>query len=152
MHREPDVLNRPTGMNIQEVPFNRYLGIQPSIRDGYILEMGCEKKLSNHLGTLHAGALFSLAEAASGAFLLQQFNNTALEIVPVVRKADIKYSRPVESIVYAKADFAEQSVDGVYTILKERRKAVVEVKVVLYNKANERTAVSSIYWFLALVQ
>jgi acyl-coenzyme A thioesterase PaaI-like protein len=33
--------------------------------DGYILEMGYDKKLSNHQRTLHAGALFTLAEAAS---------------------------------------------------------------------------------------
>lgn len=139
-------------MNIQEVPFNRYLGIQPSARDGYILEMGYDKKLSNHLGTLHAGALFTLAEAASGEFLLEQFQNTELNIVPVVRKGEIKYSRPAESIVYASADFPEQSADAVYTALKERGKAVVQVKVELYNEAHERTVVATIHWFLALVQ
>ena len=152
MYYEPDVLKRPTDMKTQEVPFNRYLGIQPSAEEGYILELANSDKISNHLGTMHAGALFSLAEAASGAFLLQQFHNTTLEILPVVRKADIKYSRPVESIVYATADFTEQSVDAVYTALKERRKAVVEVKVVLYNEAHERTAASTVHWFLALVQ
>ena len=139
-------------MDIQEVPFNRSLGIKPSARDGYILEMGYDKKLSNHLGTLHAGALFTLAEAASGAFLLEQFQNTDLDIVPVVRKGENKYSRPAESTVYASADYAEQSADAVYSALKERGKAVVEVKVELYNEAHERTVVASIHWFLTLVQ
>jgi len=139
-------------MNVQDVPFNRYLGIQPTVKEGYILEMEYDKKLINHLGTLHAGALFSLAEAASGAFLLKQFYNTELEILPVVRKVEIKYSRPVESIVYASADFTEQSVDAVYTALKERRKAFIELKVELYDEAHERTAVSNVHWYLALVQ
>jgi len=139
-------------MNIQEVPFNRYLGIQPSARKEYILQMGYDKKVSNHLGTFHAGALFTLAEAASGEFLLRQFPRTDLEIIPVVRKVEIKYSRSVESTVYASADFAERSADAVYTELKERRKAMAEVKVMLYNEAHERTAVSKVVWFLALVQ
>lgn len=138
-------------MDIQEVPFNRYLGIQPSSKDGYILEMRYDTKLSNHLGTLHAGALFTLAEAASGAFLLRQFHHIELNIVPVVRKGEVKYSRPADSTVYASVDFAEQSADAVYTALKERGKAVVEVKVELYNEAHERTVVASIHWFLALV-
>jgi acyl-coenzyme A thioesterase PaaI-like protein len=152
LNLESDELKRTIEMDIQEVPFNRSLGIQPSSKDGYILEMGYDKKLSNHLGTLHAGALFTLAEAASGEFLLRQFLHTALEIIPVVRKVEIKYSRPVESTVYARADFAERSADAVLRALKEKRKAMAEVKVMLYNEAHERTAVSKVVWFLALVQ
>ena len=106
----------------------------------------------NHLGTLHAGALFSLAEATSGEFLLRQFHHSELEIIPVVRKGDIKYSRPAESTVYSTADFTENSVDEIYAGLKERGKVLIEVRVELYNDTDERIAVSSIQWFLALVQ
>jgi len=139
-------------MNIQEVPFNRFLGIQPSAKDGYILELANNDHLANHLGTLHAGALFSLAEATSGEFLLRQFHSSELDVIPVVRKVDIKYSKPVESVVYSTADFVENSANEVYTGLKERGKVIIEVKVVLYNEKNERTAVSNIHWFLTLAQ
>jgi len=138
-------------MKIREVPFNRFLGIKPSAREGYILELANTHNLLNHLGTLHAGALFSLAEATSGEFLLRQFHNSDLDIIPVVRKADIKYSRPAESAVYSTADFAENSVDEVYAGLKERGKVIIEVKVELYNDIDERIAASTVHWFLALV-
>lgn len=139
-------------MKIQEVPFNEFLGIRQSAKEGYILELANNDNLLNHLGTLHAGALFSLAEATSGEFLLRQFQNTELDVIPVVRKVDIKYSRPAESVVYSTADFAENSVDKVYAGLIERGKVVIEVHVELYNETNERTAVSNIQWFLTLAQ
>lgn len=139
-------------MNIQEVPFNRFLGIQPSARTGYILELADHESLMNHLGTLHAGALFSLAEATSGEFLLRQFHNSELDIIPVVRKADIKYSRLAESVVYSTADFVDNSVDEVYAGLKEKGKVIIQVNVGLYNEANEKIAASTVHWFLALAQ
>ena len=139
-------------MKIEEVPFNRFLGIQSSAREGYMLELADNDKLLNHLGTLHAGALFSLAEATSGEFLLRQFQSTELDVIPVVRKADIKYSRPAESVVYSTADFAENSVDEVYAGLRERGKVIIEVKVKMYNESNERIASSTIHWFLALAK
>jgi acyl-coenzyme A thioesterase PaaI-like protein len=139
-------------MNIQEVPFNRFLGIQETAREGYILELTNNADLSNHLGTIHAGALFSLAEATSGEFLLRQFHDSVLDIRPVVRKVDIKYSRPSESAVYSTADFAEHSLDEVYAGLKERGKVLATVKVELYNETHDRIALSNIHWFLALVR
>lgn len=137
-------------MNIQEIPFNRLLGIQPSVKDGYILELVNHDHLSNHLGTFHAGALFSLAEATSGEFLLRKFQSSGMNIIPVVRKADIKYSRPVKKIVYATADIAENSMEEVYAGLQERGKVFIRIKVDLFDETNERIAVSNIHWFLAL--
>ena len=139
-------------MNIHEIPYNGFLGIQASAKEGYILELANKDNLSNHLGTMHAGALFSLAEATSGEFLLRQFHNSEMDIIPVVRKVDIKYSRPAESVVYSTADFVENSPDEVDAELRERGKVIVNVKVELYNEKHERTAVSNIHWFLALVQ
>ena len=139
-------------MKTEEVPFNRFLGIRPSARTGYILELADKDYLLNHLGTLHAGALFSLAEATSGEFLLRQFHHSELDVIPVVRKAEIKYSRSAESPVYSTADFTENSVDEIHAGLKERGKVLVEVRVELYDETNERIAVSGIQWFLALAQ
>lgn len=139
-------------MNIHEVPFNGFLGIQESAEEGYILELAIKDNISNHLGTMHAGALFSLAEATSGEFLLRQFHNSELAIIPVVRKVDIKYSRPAESVVYSTADFVGNSTDEVYAGLREKGKVIVNVKVELYNETHERTAVSNIHWFLALAE
>lgn len=138
-------------MKIEEVPFNGYLGIRVSAREGYILELANNDNLLNHLGTLHAGALFSLAEATSGEFLLRAFHNSELDIIPLVRKADIKYSRPAEPAVYSTADFVDDSAEKIYAGLIEKGKVIIQVKVGLYNDTGERIAVSTIDWFLALV-
>ena len=135
-------------MRIEEVPFNGFLGIQQSVKEGYILELANNDNLSNHLGTLHAGALFSLAEATSGEFLLRQFQSSELDILPVVRRVDIKYSRPAESVVYSTAEFVDYSAEEMYAELIKRGKVIIKAKVELYNETNERIAVSTIHWFL----
>ncbi|MGW8316225.1 MAG: PaaI family thioesterase [Bacteroidales bacterium] len=139
-------------MNIQEVPFNEFLGILPTVKEGFILELTNNDHLSNHLGTLHAGALFSLAEATSGEFLLRKFQSCELNLIPVVRKVDIKYSKPGETVVYSTADFSECSMEEGYAELKEKGRVMIKVKVSLYNESKERIAVSNIHWFLALAQ
>ena len=52
-------------MNILDLPFNQHVGLTLARHDGQ--EVVClepEIQHRNHLGTVHAGALFSLAEAA----------------------------------------------------------------------------------------
>ena len=57
-------------MDIMEIEFNKFLGLQKSTKPDYIFQLEKRKELTNHLGTFHAGVLFSLAEAASGQFLI----------------------------------------------------------------------------------
>jgi len=60
----------------------------------------------NHLNTVHASALFALAEASSGYFLLNEFSELT-DIIPVVRKVETKYKKPATCIVFSKAKFQE---------------------------------------------
>jgi cystathionine beta-lyase family protein involved in aluminum resistance len=75
-------------------------------------------------------------------------HGSELDVISLVRKVDIKYSRPAESAVYSTADFVENSVDKVYAGLLESEKVIVQVKVKLYNEKNDRIVVSNFHWFL----
>jgi len=56
-------------MNVAAIPFNRFLGLRA---DGVSLTLPADPNYQNHLGTVHAGAQFALAEAASGQWLLNR--------------------------------------------------------------------------------
>jgi acyl-coenzyme A thioesterase PaaI-like protein len=49
------------------------------------------EQLSNHLGSVHAGAIFTLGETASGAAMIGAFAQMATMIRPVATSAKISY-------------------------------------------------------------
>jgi acyl-coenzyme A thioesterase PaaI-like protein len=56
-------------IDITKVPFNQLLGISLSNQDtDFLLQLDNRKEYTNHLDTVHAAALFALAEG-SGAQL-----------------------------------------------------------------------------------
>jgi len=54
--------------------------------------------------------LFALAEASSGEFLLNQFKDYRLDIIPVVRKVEVKYSKPANGTVFSKACIIDSDI------------------------------------------
>lgn len=80
-------------MDVTKLPFNEFIGLKLSDEPNYLLMLDDRAEYLNHLNTVHAGALFTLAEATSGHYLLGQFNELP-DIVPVVRKVEIKYRKP----------------------------------------------------------
>jgi acyl-coenzyme A thioesterase PaaI-like protein len=75
-------------MHVSAIPFNRFLGLRAGET---ALTLPAEPKYHNHLGTVHAGAQFALAEAASGQWLLDRFGEAAADYVAVVRRPDVKF-------------------------------------------------------------
>jgi uncharacterized protein (TIGR00369 family) len=91
------------------VPFAAYVGVE-------VLEVDAGRgrcrltqvpHLGNHVGTLHAGALFTLAEAASGAAIVGLLGDRMAEVTPVARSAQIRYLKPARDTVLASAATAE---------------------------------------------
>lgn len=86
--------------------------------------------LVNHLGTVHAGALFTLAETASGAAMAGAFAPMLFDIRPVVSGARIDYLRPATGALRAVAQLAVPGADLRRTLLDERRVSVdAEVEI-----------------------
>lgn len=138
-------------MNTMDIPLNKHAGLEkmPKSTD-YIYRMPPDEKLLNHLGTLHAGALFILAEATSGEFLLEEFKTVANKVVPVVRKAEIKFSKPAKDVVYSKAEYLNTDKNEVFIEMKNKKRAVVNVRVELYNESKERVFTSVFCWFIIM--
>ena len=55
-------------MNVLELPFNKYIGLEKVSNSDYLLMLNEKEAYLNHLSTVHVSALFALAEATSGFF------------------------------------------------------------------------------------
>ncbi len=77
----------------QAIPYNRYLGLEVTeVADGRgVVRLPERDDLHNHVGSQHAGALFSAGEAASGAAFVGAFAEHLGGITPLARSADIAY-------------------------------------------------------------
>ena len=93
-------------MNILSVPFHQFINIKRSENENYIFTIEERPEYLNHLGTIHACVQLSLAEATSGEFLLNQFIELASEVIPVVRKTEVKYRKPANGNLFSKATFS----------------------------------------------
>src|ERR1700754_5323996 len=79
----------------QVVPFVGYLGLRiESIAAGEATVVLPDKpELRNHVGSQHAGALFTAAETASGAAFVGAFAERMGDVTPLARSAEIAYEK-----------------------------------------------------------
>jgi acyl-coenzyme A thioesterase PaaI-like protein len=116
----------------QMVPFARHLSIDVvEVGPGHgLARLPDAPVLLNHVGTQHAGALYSVAETASGAAVLGAFLDEMGRFVPIVRSAEIRYVKPARGVVTARARMSE-AIDAVKTRLHAEGRADCDVVVEL---------------------
>ena len=134
-------------MDVTKLPFNHFIGLKISDKIGYLLMLDNRTEYRNHLDTVHASAQFALAEATSGHFLLNEFSELT-DIVPVVRKAEIKYKKPATGNIFSKAKFLETGKEEVLEALNQRGRAMLKVGVSLFDETEVQIMQSVFEWFV----
>jgi acyl-coenzyme A thioesterase PaaI-like protein len=97
-------------MDITQLPFNRLVGLQAEPDNSpFLVSLDGGPQHANHLGTLHACVLLTVAEVGSGVFLLRHLG-AADGYTPVVRRLEAKFRRPAIGRVVARAAVAPERV------------------------------------------
>jgi acyl-coenzyme A thioesterase PaaI-like protein len=93
----------------QAIPFNKHLGLEVvAVADGSgSVRLPDDPALLNHVGSQHAGGLFSAAEAASGAAFVGAFAERMGEITPLARSARIDYRKLAKGPIVATGTLSE---------------------------------------------
>ena len=88
------------------VPFNGTIGVDYVDVGGprAVLRMPDRPDLHNHVGGPHAGAMFTLGEAASGAVVMAVFGDLLGRATPLAASAEISYRRLAMGPVTATAE------------------------------------------------
>jgi uncharacterized protein (TIGR00369 family) len=68
-----------------------------------VLRLPDQPEYHNHIGGLHAGAMFTLAETATGAIVLGNFGAHLLRATPLAVDATIRYRKIATGPLYAEA-------------------------------------------------
>lgn len=95
-------------MHVTEIEIHKLMGMQlAAAGELHILELPESPLLLNHVGSIHAGVQFALAEACSGEFLLRHFGCGPTEVFAVLRTAKVKFRRPAHGDLRASARWEE---------------------------------------------
>ncbi|HEY4997110.1 MAG TPA: DUF4442 domain-containing protein [Solirubrobacteraceae bacterium] len=136
------------GMN-QAVPFNGYLDLETVTvaPDHGVVKLPDSANLHNHVGSQHAGALFTAGEAASGAAFIGAFIELMGEITPLAQSAEIAYRKIARGEITATARF-EQDRDKLIEELNAEGRVRFPIAVELTNPAGELVAEMTVSWYV----
>ncbi len=129
----------------QNVPYAKHTGIELLvIADGHgAAQLPDNPQTQNHMGSQHAGALFTLAEAAPGAASVSLFADKVATVRAAISQATITYKKSARGAIRAEgrlrrpgsellAEFeanglVEYGVDVTLTDSKDREVAAMQV-------------------------
>lgn len=114
----------------RSVPFARLLDIRVDAVDSQqaLTRLAVQPQLANHVGSVHAGALFTVCESASGAALAGALAELIMRTRFVVRDAHVEYLKPAQGEVLARARLADEGA-AVLEALRHDGRAEVAVDV-----------------------
>ncbi|MEV5606056.1 DUF4442 domain-containing protein [Streptomyces sp. NPDC052299] len=97
------------------VPMVRTLNLEflESTADRAVVRMPDQADYHNHIGGPHAGAMFTLAESASGAIVIAAFGDQLSRAVPLAVGAEIGYKKLAMGEVTATAVLGRPAADVV---------------------------------------
>lgn len=136
-------------MDITEIPFNRLVGMERAREPEGMLSLPGDIRYTNHLGTVHAGAMLALAEASSGEFLLREFGSLPFPVLPVVRRVEAKFRKPARGAIHSRVKVSPADRDTFVQTLGERGRALLEVHVDVHDEQGTHVLATTVEWFVA---
>ena len=124
-----------------KIPFSDTVGIVNGILKN-------DKKVQNHLGSIHAGAQFTFAEGASGRYLSSLFPEMQDNIIPLLRESTIKYKKQAWSRLVSEVVVDKEDLEKFHRQFKTKGRATVMAHVKLKDTEGDVTCEGSFKWFV----
>lgn len=136
------------GIN-RAVPFNAHVGLETvriAPEEGVVV-LPDAAELHNHVGSQHAGALFTAGEAASGAAFVGAFAEQMGEITPLAESAQIAYRKLARGPITATARFS-QDRGALLSELAAEGRARFSIEVELTDSQGTVVAEMTVHWYV----
>ena len=131
-------------MRVSDLPFNKHIGIED--HDG-VVSIGVTDFHMNHLGMVHATAIYGVAEAGSGRFIIDTFGEEFPDALAVARTGTIKYKSPAMEDILAEVTNWEPDPQQALDRLRQKGAAKIAVEVSVHSN-NEIVAIATFDWFI----
>ena len=127
---------------IENIEFVKHLGIK---QEGSSLILEAKKELLNHIGSIHAGAIYTLAESQSGLCLIDSFGK--FNAKALLRDSSIKYKAVANTKLFASYQIDISDKEKFLSQLEKRGKALIDIAVTIKDNNNKIVAQAKFSWF-----
>jgi len=126
----------------QMVPFVARAGVcVETMRRGYVKMVMPLQGNENHIGSIYAGALFTLGEVPGGALFFSTFD--AEKYVPVVKEMNIQFIRKAETDVSVVVQLSDPEIDRIEKEAEEIGRADFRLNSHILDNRGEVVAICS---------
>jgi len=133
------------------VPYIGHIGIEVTAMDvGEATALLPDRpELHNHVGSQHAGALFGVAETASGAAFVGAFAARMGDLTPLARSAQIAYLKVARGPIEAKAKLGIPAAEALAALDADGR-VDFSVEVEMTDAEGATVATATVDWNVRL--
>ena len=133
------------------IPYNVHLGLEVAeIAPGRgVVRLPDRPEIRNHVGSQHAGALFSAGEAASGGAFVGAFAERLGDVTPLAESAEISYRKLAQGVITATARL-DTPADELLPKLEDEGVVRFAVGVELTNANGDVVAEMTVRWHVRL--
>lgn len=132
------------------VPFATHVGVKLlEIGDGVAsAELAQRDAVSNHINSMHAGAMFTLGEAASGAAMAGALAPVILNMRPVAAVANIAFKKVAKGTLTAHARTARDWASLMQS-LSDEGKVAFDVHVDVQDAQGDTVVEMTVNWYVS---
>ena len=131
-------------MNITDLPFNQHIGLE---KDEAALKLKKRDTLLNHIGSMHAAAIYGLAESASGDYIISRVLPLFPDALVLVREGTIRYKRPAEDDCLAEVSVGEDAFQDCIRALERDKRASISIPVSIESGGRQVALATFDWWF-----
>ena len=129
------------------IPFNVHIGLEVvEVAPGRgVVRLPDRPDIRNHVGSQHAGALFSAGEAASGAAFVGAFAERLGDITPLAESGEIAYRKLAQGVITATGRLDTPAAE-LLSALDDEGVARFAIGVELTNATGDVVAEMTVRW------
>lgn len=118
-------------------PFNSHLHctLEQWSKNKSRIRVKLHRSVKNHLGGVHAGALFTLGETCAGLLILKNFNPQKFRLI--LKDASIVYLKQAREHVYGMCEFTNDKIEQARSDHASGQPALIEAVTLIKNINDE---------------
>ncbi|WP_332821305.1 PaaI family thioesterase [Pseudomonas sp.] len=125
----------------EQIAFVKRSGLKAEVLEpGYVRLCMPLAGNQNHIGSMYAGALFTLAEIPGGALFLNSFDSQ--RFYPVIKEMNLRFRRPALGDIHVEARLDAKQIDRLQSEAQSRGKADYLLELQLTDAGGEIVAES----------
>lgn len=125
----------------EQIAFVKRSGLKAEVLEpGYVRLCMPLAGNQNHIGSMYAGALFTLAEIPGGALFLSSFDSQ--RFYPVIKEMNLRFRRPALGDIHVEARLDAEQIERLQSEAQSRGKADYLLELQLTDASGEIVAES----------